>query len=258
MKFRTLLTIALLSTFSAYAENVIFVVDISGSMTYELPKIQRAIDEQSQGTAVATGRMGLVSFSGCGSKYVYDLVPIGKDNAAAMKEGIKRLKPEGSTDIVAPLNYVKGVINKLLSEANECANVILFTDDQDTCGNGNAHLALLKELKTMCEAKAKEFKVDVISSTIDEDVKLFLDSIAQTTGGKFHTGGSLDEISETIKKIVDGYGKRTTGTPLTSKSTKPETTVEGKKGPATPAPQQKQLPATQGKKKEEEKKGGNP
>ena len=243
MKYLIAVILALIAFRAFGAENVIFVVDISGSMTYELPKIQKAINDQTGGTALAAGKMGLVSFSGCGPKFVYELVPLAKDNSAAMKEGIKRLRPEGATDIVAPLNYVKGVISKLLATDGECANVILFTDDMDTCQGGNAHKTLLKEIQKMCQDKAKDFKVDVISSTIDEDVKLFLDEIAQTTGGKFHTGGSLDEISEKIKKIVDGYNKKTTGTPLPAKASKPETTGEGKAGPKTPAPQQKQLPA---------------
>lgn len=255
MKYLLAILLALWAIQVFAAENVLFMVDISGSMTYRLPGIGQAIRDQAGSPALKDGQMDLVGFSGCGKQHVHYWVPMGKNNMDAVKEGTKKLQPTGAEDIVAALNLAKDVINQLIKESNECARVVLFTDDEDTCNPGKPHLAMLKDIAKMCEEKKQKFTVDVVTSTVDEGVKLFVDEIAEATGGKVFNAGSVDEITEVVKKITEETTRRATGTPLTSKSSKPEPTTGNTKPPATTLPQPKQLPARQGggEKKKEEK-----
>jgi len=259
------LIIALTFTWLAYGqqaqpqEGIFFLVDISGSMTALLPNIGRSIREQSDAPLLESASLGLISFAGCGKEHVHYLVPLAKNNAQAIKDGTNKLNAYGGTDLIAPLEFVRGLITKQITETGECANVILFTDNEDTCGNGNRHYAVLKEIQSMCANIAREFKLDIISSTVDEPTRLFLDGIAGVTGGKVHDAGTLDEIGTRIKTIVESRRKSVKGKPLTSKATKPEETKGGDKpGPTKPQPQAQKLPARQGKGEKKSEKGGGP
>ncbi len=240
-------------------ENVLFLVDVSGSMAALLPNIATTLREQVVSPLRQQSGQGLISFSGCGRGFVNYLVPLAKNNGQQMKEGAGKLRPDGATDIVAPLEVARETILKQLHDTHECTNIILFTDNEDTCGNGNKHHDVLREIQSLCANYSVDFNVDVITSSVNEEVLLFLDGITDITGGKIYDAATVDEIAARIKTIVEGYKRKKVGTPMTSKATTPEKKVVADKPvQAVPRPQLKKQPARSGQDDKKEKKEGGP
>ncbi len=228
--------------------SVIYVVDISGSMAPALGNVSRAIIESVDTEAMKKLKKSLVLFEGCGIDTAKVAVPLASNNSDAIKNVAKTLRPGGATDIVAGLMRAKDIVDKNLQQNGDCANIVLFTDDEDTCGNGKKHFDLLKQMKTTCAEKNAVFSLDVITTTKDEDVRLFLDKLAEVGDGKVHTALTLDELNEVLERIVEQRRKKNTGVPLTSTQDKPETGTGNTqpKPVVKPKPAEKPAPAQQG------------
>ena len=228
--------------------SVVYIVDVSGSMAPVLPNVSRTIVESVDSEAMKKLKKSLVLFEGCGIDTAKVAVPLASNNDEAIKTAAKAMRPGGSTDIVSGLMRAKDIVDKNLQQNGDCASLVLFTDDEDTCGNGNKHFELLKQMKTTCAEKNATFSLDVITTTKDEEVKLFLDQLSEIGGGKAHTVVTLDEMNEVLERIVEQRRKKNGGVPLTSTQDKPEA-GSGNTQPkpvAKPRPAEKPAPAQQG------------
>lgn len=229
-------------------KGIVYVVDVSGSMAPVLGNVSRAICESVDSERVKPLMKSLVVFEGCGLNTARVAVPLAKDNDERLKAAAKAMRPGGATDILSGLARAKEVVQTNLERTGDCANVVLFTDDEDTCGNGKKHLDVIREMAKACAEKKAVFSVDVITSAKEEETKLYLEKLAEVGNGKVHGVVSLDEIGEALERIVESHRRRNGGVPLTSTQQKPESggTTGTPRPQARPKPQEKPAPAQQG------------
>lgn len=227
-------------------KGIVYVVDVSGSMAPVLGNVSRAICENVETEKIKPLQKSLVLFEGCGIETARVAVPLAKDNTEAIKTAAKGMRAGGATDILAGLARAKEVIQGALERTGDCAHVVLFTDDEDTCGNGKKHFDVIKDMKTACAEKKAVFSLDVVTSAKDEETLLFLEKLANSGDGKVHGVVSVDEIGETLQRILDQRRRKTPGSPQTTTAQKPDTSNSTQNREPTATPQQKPLPAQQG------------
>jgi len=221
--------------------NVLFIVDISGSMSDALPGVKRAIRDQAASPLLAEAATGLVSFHGCGPSTVSYVVPLAKSNGARVAAAAGNLSVQGATDIVAPLVLAERINVELLRDQDECLHVVLFTDDEDSCGNGKRHLDLLRGMNRACAERSKRFRLDVVTSTVDETIHAFLDEIAEVAGGQVVDALGLDEISIALRRILENARRTRVRLPVAASAARPQEPARSlpqpePARPASPAP----------------------
>lgn len=215
-------------------DNVLFIVDRSGSMAGELPRIKTAITETFK--AKEKIHAGLIHFAGCGASSVSYAVPMGQGTGPKISDVVNNLEAEGATDLIEAFKKAKEV----MMSQKVCINVLWFTDKMDTCSsNAEAESAAINEaMKEFC------VQVNIVTYAVGQDLEGLM-GIATPSGGKVYRARTEQDMINAIED-VKRRSKRTKTSfdtydgPATSK---PKTTpkVEDK-----PAPKPKEKPATKG------------
>ena len=125
--------------------NHIMVIDCSGSMSYDLPKIRKQLKNKLPSLVKDGDTVSLVWFSGKGEfgrlvdrVKVKDLTDFERLNVAVDRW----LKPVGCTGFVEPLNSVK----ELISEEDGCYSMMFLTDGCDNEWSKEQIIDATKEL----------------------------------------------------------------------------------------------------------------
>lgn len=203
MKFGTVISavlgVALLSGGSVslaadkIEENIIFVVDRSGSMSSMMPNIKKTI-----GAAVKAlprkHRAGLIHFSGCGEQYIKYDPPLTVRGGRAVVAKLNTLVAGGGTDLAKAINRAVVAAEQL----RVCPRLLLFTDNYDTCG-GNPR-QIMKEYEGRSEELCLE--IDIISAAENEETLRQLEELANGFGGGLHRAQTEEEMLEAIRRIL--------------------------------------------------------
>lgn len=203
--------------------NVLFVVDISGSMLGQLPSVKAAITKMVSEPKYQSLNSGLIAFEGCGPQYVKYLVPLAPNNGQTIAQATQNLAAGGGTDIVAALRKAQQINITLIEEKAECADVILFTDHFDTCNENSTHVKLLEEIKQQCSQSNAIFRMDVISLGADPGVQLFLEEITEVVGGRVVNVDGLQDMTEGLKELIKDREKSKISTPKVTAKASPKT-----------------------------------
>ncbi len=186
---------------SATAQNVLFVLDASGSMWQKLEgefKIATAktVMQKLVDGLPATTRAGLVVYghnrkSDC--KDIETLLPINQLDKKAFSDKLNILDPKGMTPIAKSLEHALALIEK------ETAPVtcILVSDGLETC-EGNA-CELVRQAKT----KGVKITVHVIGFGLAEKDLSALECIAQAGSGQYLPANNADELSKALEKTIE-------------------------------------------------------
>lgn len=186
---------------SATSQNVLFVLDASGSMwqklegEFKIATAKTVMQKLVEGLPADT-RAGLVVYghnrkSDC--KDIETLLPINVLNKKAFSEKLNALDPKGMTPIAKSLEHALALIEK------ETASVtcILVSDGLETC-EGNAC-----ELVRQAKAKGVKITVHVIGFGLAEKDLSALECIAQAGGGQYLPANNADELSKALEKTVE-------------------------------------------------------
>ncbi len=178
---------------SSVDENVLFVVDRSGSMTSQLPSIKAAVSK-IVGSLKPNHRAGLLAFDGCTEDRVSMVVPMRKRAGRKIVAALGTIRAQGATALAVALTKTKAIMETL----KVCPRLVLFTDNQDTCG-GNVQ-AILDEFKSNREKYCLE--LDVVSSSEDEQVLKGLQDLANELGGDLYQASEAEDVLNAIQKIL--------------------------------------------------------
>lgn len=186
---------------SATSQNVLFVLDASGSMWQKLEgefKIAtaKAVMQKLVDGLPADTRAGLVVYghnrkSDC--KDIETLLPINVLDKKTFAEKLNALDPKGMTPIAKSLEHALALIEK------ETAPVtcILVSDGLETC-EGNAC-----EIVRKAKAKGVKITVHVIGFGLAEKDLSALECIAQAGGGQYLPANNAEELSEALEKTIE-------------------------------------------------------
>jgi len=190
---------------------VIMLFDFSGSMAsnnaLENNKLKvKALVEQNEQNP--HWQAGIIPFAGC---YASDddllklSIPAGTGKGRAIWNSVKDRQPVGNTDYVRALRVGLRMLND-----NDYADLILFTDYEDSCGGQVGQLiAQLQARETQVQQKEnytvqekhrvqeKHVRIHVMTDAAGES-KLALKKLAKETGGKY-----LDSDEKQIKFLED-------------------------------------------------------
>lgn len=195
MKFliTTLVTSMFFSVLAIATEgdnNILFVVDKSGSMSSRMPAIKSSIG----GTVSAlpsTHSAGLIAFDGCGPSKVYYKVPLAKRAGRLIAAQVQALRPSGSTALAEALKKADSIMT---DNAGMCLKIVVFTDSDDTCGGNVGEIA-----RKWKEQRHKYcLTLDIVTTTENE----VLNDLATTLGGSVYIGEYADDITEILRRIT--------------------------------------------------------
>ncbi|WP_075996126.1 vWA domain-containing protein [Salaquimonas pukyongi] len=191
---------AITSLARAADENVIVVLDASGSMWGRIddkPKIQiaREVMDQVLGDLDGKAEIGIMTYGhrkkgDCGD--IETLIPVGKVERARYMEKINALNPKGKTPITAAVRKAA----EELRFTEEKATVILVSDGLETCDADPC--ALASEL----ESAGIDFTAHVVGFDLKDEDTASLQCLATTTGGKYLAAESADQLGEAIGTVV--------------------------------------------------------
>ena len=188
----TLASLALAQRNDTPQENLLFVIDRSGSMGFELPKIKQTV----QTTVKALPRnhqAGLIHFSGCSDKdIVYD-PPMKVNGGRAVASKVSKLQASGSTALAKAIERAI----KEIETARVCPKMLLFTDNYDTC-DGDP-----QQIRERFSERSEDLclELDILSSAEDEETLRQLEELAVGLGGNLHRVQSEEDMLEAIRRI---------------------------------------------------------
>ncbi|QTA89793.1 VWA domain-containing protein [Desulfonema magnum] len=185
-------------------DNLIFILDASGSMEFRINGktkigIVRDILTDQIKTLPASLQAGLVAYGhrhkgDCND--VEELVPVSPMNAALLIKKIRAITPTGMTSVSLAIRNASEKIRHLKGRTA----VILIADGQDSCMNDPC--ALVRELK----AKGIKFAVHVIGFDVTGDAEKQLSGIAQAGQGGYFRAGNAKELKLALKKTIKKLG----------------------------------------------------
>ena len=167
--------------------SAILILDVSGSMLMKIDEARRAahafVDELKPKDEV-----GLMTFS----TTVVGSIDFTKDRAA-LHEAIDAAQTQGET----ALYDVTAMALKKLRPLKRRKAVILFTDGDDN----RSRLSVDQVVKM---ARASEVSIYSVAqgASESETLKVFLDQLAEKTGGQSYFIGSIHKLSDTFREIL--------------------------------------------------------
>lgn len=198
---RTVLASLLLTTTAASAENVVLVLDASGSMWGQIEgktkiEIARAAVADLVGHWKADDALGLVAYghrSKGDCKDIETLIPYGPLDSKAYLATVNKLNPKGMTPLSAAV--IQAADSLKISEQK--ATVILVSDGEETCEMDPCQVG--KEL----EARGVDFTAHVIGFDVPNPAhQAQLRCLAENTGGRYFNVRDAAELRAALGTLA--------------------------------------------------------
>jgi hypothetical protein len=186
--------------------NRIVVVDVSGSMSNDLPKLRQHLKNKLPSLVSPKDSLSLVWFSGrneCGTIFENIKIATATDLSTINAAIDRFLKPIGATGFVSPLEEVK----RIISNSDTDANAMYFMTD------GGENQSPKTAVYEMCEQLS-----EVIDSSIFIEYGYYADHdtltmMAEAVGGEVIGASEFSSYSTLLEKTLGGNvsgGKRVT------------------------------------------------
>jgi len=178
---------------------ILFVVDISGSMSYNAPTGNSRLHEAKKVITDLTYdlhdsiEIGLLTVGGsCDSAPIS--IPPGHLSRSQLREVITHLEADGGT----PLNNVLQLSKTKFSENAKAKTIFLCTDGIDGCGGSTCMIAeeLLRE-----DIKVHAFSL-LLESSKNDEVFAIANCLSQTTGGELLALNEAAEVEIKTEQII--------------------------------------------------------
>ncbi|HLF96860.1 MAG TPA: VWA domain-containing protein [Methylococcaceae bacterium] len=195
-----LIAAAFFSPAAPAENNVLFIVDASGSMK-KLVDGQKRMDVakkvlgETLGGMPQDARLGLLVYGHRKAKDCGDielLAPIGGDDAAAIGKQIRALTPKGETPIAESLRRSIKSFNAFKGQQN---SIVLVTDGIEECKGDPC--AAARELKDA----GLEVKVNIVGFTLGEAEGKALQCVADVTGGTYYSAGNAAGLTQALAQV---------------------------------------------------------
>ncbi len=191
----------------AHAEtNIMFVLDVSGSMAQKIgPETKMTIAKRAFGKLAdnlpAKANTGLYVYGHHGTKdctAIENMVPLGPDNGAKMKLAVAGLQPlKGSTPLT---NAIYLGAKSLIEEGKGDRALVLISDGKETCGDDP--VAFITKFADSMPAE-QTVKFYVIGLDVDAESKTQLEKIAQIGGGAYFGAGNEAELTKALSTVTN-------------------------------------------------------
>ncbi len=199
-RFLTLVFLLLAGSAQAAEENVMLVLDASGSMWGRVdgePKIgiAKRVVGQVLGDLAGKVNMGVMAYghrSKGDCKDIQTVIPLGPVNAKSYMAVIGTLQPKGKT----PITDAVRLSAEELKYREEKATIILVSDGLETCNADPC--ALARDL----EGQGIDFTVHVVGFDLSKQDTASLQCLAEETGGKYLAADSANELGSAIGQVV--------------------------------------------------------
>lgn len=179
------------------AQNVLLIVDVSGSMNEAMSgstrmEIAKRIMTKYVDALPASMKAGLMTYGNadCGDESIQLLVPLAQYNHDALKAQIAALEPRGSTPIALAIAKAMEFLKGLERENN---SMIIVSDGQESCGGDP-----IKAITDLRESGASP-EVTVIGLGVDANTRKQLAKIAASSEGVY-------EDVKTEEDLVKAFG----------------------------------------------------
>lgn len=193
--------IAPLSWAEAAPRNVLFILDVSGSMAAEIDGESRmAAAKRSFNQMLANlppgTRAGVEVYGYKGDKdcSVIDLLtPVDEVDAANIARKVDGLTPrKGATPIAASLEMGADV----LSDLEGPKTIVLISDGKENCGGDPVATA-----RRIRENSGIDVRIHVVGFAVDEAETAQLESIAGAGKGRYFAAGSAAELTDSLREV---------------------------------------------------------
>ena len=177
--------------------SILFVLDISGSMSGAPLRNVKGVIDKSLNKMPAGSYGGLISFHGCGEETVKVEVPVSVNPHNAIRSKSGALHAQGGTDLVLALKRAEKEAKRL---PGVCTNVIVLTDGFDTCNDETA-----EEVAGRIASVNTCNEVNVISMGLVENwEKGVLDDVTKMGKGKHKAKKDSTEVLDEVIAIIEG------------------------------------------------------
>ena len=196
-----LLLLSMNTSAAAGGENLVFILDASGSMWGQVEGRHKIVIAKEVMTDLiqelpAGLKIGLVTYGhrrkgDCND--VEELAPLGPLDRKRLIETIKAIEPKGKT----PITHSIQITAERLKALEEETTIVLVSDGKETCEGDPC--ALVRELRKT----GIKIVMHVIGFDVTDAERGQLQCIADAGGGTYFTADTAKEFSIAAKKIVD-------------------------------------------------------
>jgi hypothetical protein len=188
------------ASFPALAQNVLFIVDFSGSMNEKAgDRTKIAVAKEVFRSTVrdlpSSARIGLVLYGHRRAKDCRDIevvAGLGEQSAQELADRVDKLHALGETPIATALLQSVGVFRERKGEKN---SVVLVTDGREEC-NGDPCAAT-----TALEAGGLDVKVDVVGFKLSSDDRATLECITKLSGGQYFDAQDASALKSALAQV---------------------------------------------------------
>ncbi|MCK5769838.1 vWA domain-containing protein [Algiphilus sp.] len=183
----------------AAGQNLLFILDASGSMwgrVDDTPKIVVARDVMTElvGDLPADARAGLIAYGhrrkgDCSD--IESLVGLGPLDRDAMIARIQGLNPKGKTPITAAVEQAIAQLRQI----EDAASVVLVSDGLESCGGDPC------EAVKAARESGVDFRLHVVGFDLGDSDPSQLQCMAEAGGGRFVTAASAEELAGALKTV---------------------------------------------------------
>lgn len=187
----------------SFNKALMIALDISGSMAGEPLRKVKDVIVSSVGRMSSQAVIGLITYSGCGSRSVRVRVPLarkGLPNFGSKEDVIKyteRAYARNGTDIYTALKKAEKEINKL--PPGWCTKVLLLSDGADSCALGD-YKKVIKRITR--DNGGCNNTIDVISLNVPFWDRDLLDGIGEEGGGTHIAVDTEDDLRNAIEDLI--------------------------------------------------------
>lgn len=182
------------------ASNVLFILDVSGSMAGRMDgQVKMVVAKDAFGTLLAglprEARVGLEVYGHYGDKdcsAIEVMSPVGPLDAAAVSARVRGLTPRrGATPMAAALEKGAEALRPVKGEKA----IVLISDGKETCGGDPAAVA--------ARLRGQGFNIvtHVVGLGVKESEKTQLAAIAKAGGGQYYAANNADELNTSLAAI---------------------------------------------------------
>lgn len=187
----------------AESPNIMFIMDVSGSMRAKMGKEARmTVAKRAYGSLMdgmpSDAHVGLFVYGHHGDrdcKALETLVPLNQHDAAAMKAAVKDLKAaKGATPLTGALMLSVQAVGNYKRPGGKA--IVLISDGKENCGGDP-----VKFVTEMTKGLNGAIKVYVVGLGVNDKERAQLAAIAKAGGGEYHSANNAKQLAEGLGKI---------------------------------------------------------
>lgn len=153
---------------------VVFLLDVSTSMTRHLEEIKEGLAVRFSKLPPKTKKFNVIAFSTYVQPWQQDLVPVSKESVAGALQWLNTLQAGGNSYLLQALKE---------SLESGAMGIYLITDG----ATDHTHEFLLNQLPSLYSRYDKDWRIHTVGWHCLNSSRCFLECLSHGTGGRFHS-----------------------------------------------------------------------